>query len=64
MRKKPGKWIVVSVHKNTSAASAAAHLIRIGYLTSYRPRDSFEAVLRTVKGEHKVYARYVGEEKK
>jgi hypothetical protein len=47
--------------KNTGPSAAkTAHTIRSGVQAPYRPSGSFEAVARTVDGEHRVYARYTG----
>lgn len=62
----PGSWGVVQKSGTIARASSAAQAIRRGRLAAYLPAGAFEAVARTVveRGtvEHRVYARYVGEQ--
>lgn len=55
----PGEWYKV-LDCNTSAnAATTARYIRESYYTPLRA-SRYEAVARTVDGEHRVYARYLG----
>lgn len=54
----PGRWARVAVAPNASTAAQMARRIRDGL---YDPLPAgFEATSRTVEGEARVYARYVG----
>lgn len=61
LRERPETWALVASYAHSGSAASIAHQVRRGTLNAYRPRGSFEAVTRTVDGEHRVYARYVGE---
>ena len=61
LQKKPGKWAVVAVYETVSRAASQAGAIRAGVVSALRPAGAFEAMSRTVDGECRVYARYVGE---
>ncbi|GAU66688.1 hypothetical protein SSP35_03_03360 [Streptomyces sp. NBRC 110611] len=63
LRERPGEWAVVRRTETSDQAGAAAQAIRDGRLRAYRPTGAFEATARTVVGEHRVYARYVGGER-
>lgn len=55
----PGRWARVAVAPNASTAGQMAQRIRNG---SYDALPAgFDATARTVDGEARVYARYVGE---
>lgn len=59
LKAKPGKWALVAVCPNPTTAASTARHIREG---KYLPLAAdFDAVARTVDGEARVYARYVGE---
>ncbi|MEU3522307.1 hypothetical protein AB0E62_00260 [Streptomyces sp. NPDC038707] len=63
LRRRPGRWAVVGAFKSTSVSASMARSIRAGVnMSAYTPAGTFEAVARTVDGEHRVYARYVGGE--
>lgn len=56
----PWRWALVAVCANGTLANSTALNIRKG---KYKPLEAigrFEAKSRTVDGEHRVYARYVG----
>ena len=54
----PGNWALVVICPNTATAGSTARHIRNGL---YEPlRAGFDAVARTIDGEARVYARYVG----
>jgi hypothetical protein len=60
LRDLPGEWAIVSVRSTQRRASSYAYSINRGTLHAYLPAGAFEAVARTVDGQHRVYARYVG----
>ncbi|AGP56839.1 hypothetical protein [Streptomyces rapamycinicus] len=60
LRARPDEWAVVQRKATTTRAASAAQAIRSGKLRAYAPPGSFEAKSRTVGGEHRVYARYLG----
>ncbi|MFF5471067.1 hypothetical protein [Streptomyces achromogenes] len=63
LKSRPGQWAVVGTYKSTSIAASMARSIRAGVnMSAYTPAGTFEAKARTVVGEHRVYARYVGGE--
>lgn len=61
LRWRPGKWALVVVCNNAVTAGAVARDIRVSKYPALRDRGPFEAVARSVDGEARVYARYVGE---
>lgn len=66
LRARPGEWAVITVRTTaarTTAARAAVYAYGVsrGMRHAYRPAGAFEAKARTVDGEHRVYARYVGD---
>lgn len=62
LKSNPGVWGKVRSYKAHSTAATVAYQIRTGYLASYRPKGSYQAVSRTLEGTHWVFARYVGED--
>lgn len=60
LKQRPGEWAVVRRTDTANKSGAAAQAIRSGRLRAYAPTGAYEAVARTVDGEHRVYARYVG----
>jgi hypothetical protein len=56
----PGTWALVAVCPNTGTAGSTARHIRNGAYQALRTVGKFEATARTVRGEARVYARYVG----
>lgn len=60
LKARPGEWAVVSTYSNSRTSGSIASAIRSGQSTAYLPVGDFEAVSRTVEGEHRVYARYTG----
>jgi hypothetical protein len=62
LRKAPGQWAHIDTRPSGSAAACMGHQIRTAYYKAYAPKGTFEAVGRTVNGEHHVYARYIGED--
>jgi hypothetical protein len=61
LRETPGKWAVVTLCSNGGSARSMARTIRQGATKTWLPVGDFEAVARTVDGEHRVYARYLGD---
>lgn len=59
LRTRPGEWAVVAVKPTAAAAATVAAHMRRGIYTGMS-RGEFEAMARTVDGEYRVYARYVG----
>lgn len=64
LREHPGLWAVVLALPvaERSHATSLARQIRHGLVSYWRPAGVFEAVSRTVDGEARVYARYLGGE--
>ncbi|AUG78072.1 hypothetical protein CFP65_3271 [Kitasatospora sp. MMS16-BH015] len=62
LRGRPSEWAVVQRAASIGRAASAAQAIRSARLHAYEPAGAFQAVARTVQGEHRVYARYVGEQ--
>lgn len=56
----PGKWALVAVCPNGATAGSTARHVRDGKYDSLRDLGVFEAKSRTVGGEYRVYARFVG----
>lgn len=56
----PGRWALVAVCANGTVANSTAYNIRRGKYEPLMALGRFEAKSRTVDGEHRVYARYVG----
>ncbi|WP_157868857.1 hypothetical protein [Streptomyces atriruber] len=61
LKQRPGQWGIVGTYKNIGSASGVGIRIKRGATAAYRPAGAFEAVARTVHGEARLYARYVGE---
>jgi hypothetical protein len=60
LKQQPGKWALAVVCNNTVTAGAVARDIRVGKYPAMRALGSFDAMARSVDGEARVYARYVG----
>lgn len=59
LKANPGEWALVAVCPNPTTAASTARYIRNG---KYKPLGAgFDAVARTVDGEPRVYACYIGE---
>jgi hypothetical protein len=61
LRAKPGEWAVVGVYNASNTAASIARQVNRGAMAAYQPAGSFEAMSRTVDGEYRAYARFVGE---
>jgi hypothetical protein len=60
LRDRPGEWAHINTYTTPGSAASCAQQINSGRLAAYAPAGSFEAKSRTVDGERRVYARYVG----
>jgi len=67
LRAEPGYWAVIGTYSTNPSARTAASNIRCAYAgesrvspSAWEPAGAYEAEARTVDGEHRVYARYVG----
>ncbi|MEU3851785.1 hypothetical protein [Streptomyces sp. NPDC029554] len=60
LKARPGQWAVVRTVPARTTAATSAYNIRVAKSAAYAPAGSFEAVSRSVDGEYRVYARYVG----
>ncbi len=60
LREHAGRWALVLLCATGTSARQAACNIRTG--ATMRSRGPFDAVARTIDGEYRVYARYVGGE--
>jgi hypothetical protein len=56
----PGEWARVGVYGTAEVSRSTATHIKKGRIAAFTPAGAFEAVARTVDGEHRVYARFVG----
>jgi hypothetical protein len=61
LKERPGEWAIVGVYAHSGSSSAVARQLRAGLIPAYAPPGSFEAMARTIDGEARVYARFVGE---
>lgn len=59
----PEDWALLKefTEQRAGTARSAAAVINGGRIPAYRPAGAFEAVTRTVGGEVRLYARYVGD---
>jgi hypothetical protein len=57
----PERWARIAVLDDVTKAGRYANRIRSGLVDTLAPYGVFEAAARTVDGEHRVYARLVGE---
>ncbi len=62
LRARPGQWARIGTYSNSGSASSMVQTIRMARTRAYEPAGAFEAVSRTVKGVHGVWARYKGGE--
>ncbi|MFJ9644988.1 hypothetical protein [Streptomyces sp. NPDC101206] len=61
LRHRPGEWAHIDNKATRASAASTAYLIRTGGLRAYTPTGHYEATSRTVDGEYRVYARYIGQ---
>lgn len=62
LRANPDAWARVAAFDKAERASATAYAIKNGLNRAWGSKGDFEAAARKVEGEHRVYARYVGED--
>ena len=60
LRARPGEWAHILSSGSSTSARTMAYGIKAGNRRAWLPAGAFEAVSRTVEGENRVYARYVG----
>ena len=60
LRERMGEWALIGSSCTSGAAGQRAYAIRRGDQAGFGPPETFEAQARTLFGEHRVYARYVG----
>lgn len=60
LQRRPGKWALIAVCPNTATAGSTARHIRNGAYEALRSVGIFDAVARTIDGEARVYAQYLG----
>lgn len=62
LRVRPGEWAItdLTAGKTDWAMRVTAFRIRRGWLRAFRPAGTYDAAFRTVDGELRLYARYVG----
>lgn len=62
LRARPGVWALMGQHTSPGSARQLAYSIRQAKPKTFAPAGAFEADAKTVMGEHRVYARYVGQD--
>lgn len=62
LRARPGAWALMGQHQSPGSARQMAYSIRQAHTTTFAPAGAFEADAKTVMGEHRVYARYLGQD--
>lgn len=62
LKVRPGEWAIVATFDRRNTAHMLAYRIKRGVQYAFRPAGAFEATSRTMDGEHRTYARYVGEQ--
>jgi hypothetical protein len=61
LRRRPNRWALVAIYSTANAALSSATQVRYGRRATTTIGDGpFEAVARTVNGQHRLYARYTG----
>lgn len=60
LTERPGEWAHIRSGATPARAASLAHHVRAGTSRAFRPKGAFEAKSRTVDGQFRVYARYVG----
>ena len=61
LRENFGEWALLGCSSSPNRANQRAYIIRHGIQKGFEPAGSFESESRTLFGEHRIYARYVGE---
>jgi hypothetical protein len=62
LRARPGAWAHILTVAAQGTATSMAYMVRVARFKAYGPAGTFEARSRTIDGEFRVYARYVGKE--
>ncbi|MEV8636429.1 hypothetical protein AB0395_32730 [Streptosporangium sp. NPDC051023] len=62
LKRRRREWAIVTTCPDQALASQTAWRIRQGVIGTLAMHGEFEAAARTVGGEHRVYARYMGGE--
>ena len=57
----PGRWARIHAYTSRNTASNLASKISRGWISCFAPAGDFDACVRTVNYEHRVYARYLGD---
>lgn len=60
LKARPEQWAHIGTQSSARSAGSLAYAIRHGRMNAYLPAGAFEATARTVGGEHRLYARFVG----
>ncbi len=60
LRANMGEWALLGAAHSMGSAGQCAYMIRHGRQAGFSPAGSFEAESKTIFGEHRVYARFVG----
>ncbi|MFI7114027.1 hypothetical protein ACIBK9_47455 [Nonomuraea sp. NPDC050227] len=58
---RPGEWAFIGATATPTRAGGVAQRIRDGVVEALAAHGEFDAVSRTVDGEYRVYARFLGE---
>ncbi|MER6575763.1 hypothetical protein [Nonomuraea sp. NPDC001023] len=58
---RPGEWAFIGATATPTRAGGTAQRIRDGLVEALAAHGEFDAVSRTVDGEYRVYARFLGE---
>lgn len=61
LRTRKGIWAVIATYPKAATSGSTAWQVNTGRSTAFTPAGSYEAAARTVDGEHRLYARYVGD---
>ncbi len=60
LAQRPNRWALVLLCDNATSAGSVAYQIRRGQYVDLLTIGEFDAVARTIDGEHRLYARYIG----
>lgn len=65
LKERKGEWAIVAVFDKRTNAGSLVRRITHGMSKCWREAGDFEATARTIaRGEHRVYARYMGDERR
>lgn len=62
LREERGRWAVIHVSREKQPAMSVRSFVTEGRRICFRPQGDFEACVRSWRGVHTVYARYMGED--